>query len=972
MELDPWAQNPISELVAIPQMTAEEPLDEWNKHRREFRCHLCSYSTKSNGNIESHYLATHDISRDQAVVGIVKVDQRSEDVVKSVGNVVQGENNSFAELNRSLAAITDVKMAGGSEGPSAAPGNGNGLIQIVPESILLKEEAAGEDEGSHYRRNWTCCVPGCKPSKDHRYTFPKDDKKSGLWLSACKMERQHSPKDPRICSKHFESDAFIEGTSKLKKDAIPTLNLPGGDAVKNRADEILKAVAGLERTGHPKREPLPDKPTALTTWSPLSATNPLTKCEAVLEDEFEQKPSSGDALGEGMDLDMVVEEEMDIKGEESHLDEEGFDTKEEPDMDGEYDDFGPHDDFEGGLAEDIDLEEDLWQPKAKIQSKNSIRSLMRCARGADKKDDKDAKIRMLEEANTMLRKKVHNLQMKTLKMQKAKKEKKTPKENTVKVWVREYITKHRSATWANFIMESNTKGKDISKGRVTREFTDEEMLKAIGLRRISKKAYNYLRDNGLCPLPGMTTLRSYAQRHPECDIPTVGEYVRPTESKKKVYKGKADDVTSGSDVNPCGRCGKNLAKKAQLHQHLAEVHGDERARKMQCKVCDKWLSNDTIMVGHQNMHMGIKPVKCTFCDRSYQNVGNMKTHCKEAHAEEWKAERGKRISQGRAASKPCQKCGMQFPLLHDLNQHLAEIHEDPEARELQCQTCEKWLSSKLKLKNHMRIHTGERPFQCNFCPMSFLSEGTMYGHQKERHPEDWETNKEQIKARNNEERKRKMRESYRDGKRKKRTSTLIYGNGNGEAPILDEETGMVNEDLFQCDFCDKAFITKTYLLAHQKEVHEQELKDKQWKQRTACKASDNPCTQCGKNFPLKSVLNEHLAEVHDDSAAMKLQCNMCRKWLGSKLLLDNHIRTHTGEKPFKCDFCPKTFTSNKAMGFHRKQMHHEEWEANKEQIMARKQALANAKRYKATKKDDCGKDNGEVTILDEETGMIFN
>ena len=353
-------------------------------------------------------------------------------------------------------------------------------------------------------------------------------------------------------------------------------------------------------------------------------------------------------------------------------------------------------------------------------------------------------------------------------------------------------------------------------------------------------------------------------------------------------------------------------------------------------------------------------------------MGNMKTHCKEAHAEEWKAERGKRISQGRAASKPCQKCGMQFPLLHDLNQHLAEIHEDPEARELQCQTCEKWLSSKLKLKNHMRIHTGERPFQCNFCPMSFLSEGTMYGHQKERHPEDWETNKEQIKARNNEERKRKMRESYRDGKRKKRTSTLIYGNGNGEAPILDEETGMVNEDLFQCDFCDKAFITKTYLLAHQKEVHEQELKDKQWKQRTACKASDNPCTQCGKNFPLKSVLNEHLAEVHDDSAAMKLQCNMCRKWLGSKLLLDNHIRTHTGEKPFKCDFCPKTFTSNKAMGFHRKQMHHEEWEANKEQIMARKQALANAKRYKATKKDDCGKDNGEVTILDEETGMIFN
>ena len=39
------------------------------------RCHLCNYSTKSKDNIDAHYLATHDISRDQAVVGFVKIDQ---------------------------------------------------------------------------------------------------------------------------------------------------------------------------------------------------------------------------------------------------------------------------------------------------------------------------------------------------------------------------------------------------------------------------------------------------------------------------------------------------------------------------------------------------------------------------------------------------------------------------------------------------------------------------------------------------------------------------------------------------------------------------------------------------------------------------------------------------------------------------------------------------------------------------------
>ena len=980
MELGTGNKNPIPDSVGILQTMAEEPLAEWKKERREFRCHLCSYSTNSKDNVEAHYLATHDISRDQAVVGIVKVDQRPEDVVKSLGNVVQGENVSYAELNRGIAEITEGKLSGGSEpeGTSMSPGNGNGMIQIVPESILLKEEAAGEDEKPHYNRNWTCCVPGCKPSKDHRYTFPKDGDRSDLWFSACKMERKNSPKDPRICSKHFGSDAFVkrEGTSKLQKNAMPTLNLPGEDAAKDRADELLKAVADSERSGPHKTER--DESTALTTWSPLPPKDPLTKCEAVLEDEFEHRPSSG----EGMELDMVVEEEMDIKKEESHLD-EGFDTKEETDMDGECDDFGPHDNFE----EDIDLKEDLWdidikedqrQVKATKLSNYQVSNLLR-----SKNVDKDAKIRLLEETSKQLRKKVHSLQGEKIRLQNRVKANKTPKENTVKLWVRDFITKHRSATWANFIMESNT-NQGISRGRVTKEFTDEEILKAIGLRRISKKAYNYMRDNGLCPLPGNSTLRRYALQHPEHDIPTIGEYVRPTESKKNVSVSKVNNATPGSVVNPCGRCGKNFVKKAQLLEHLAEVHGDERARRMQCKVCDKWLSGDKNMKGHQNMHMGIKPVKCIFCDRSYQNAGNMKTHCKEAHAEQWKAERGKRISQGRAASKPCHLCGLQFPLLHDLYQHLAELHEDPEARELQCQTCGKWLSSKLKLKNHMRTHTGERPFQCNFCHMSFLSDNSMYTHQKDRHPEDWEANKEQIKARNNEERKRKMRESFRDGTRKStrgttyrkagrpRKFTSTYGNDDGEAPILDEETGMINEDLLQCDFCDKAFITKKYLLAHQKKEHEQELKDKQWKQRTAGKASDNPCPQCGENFPLKSVLNEHLAEIHDDSAAMKLQCHMCSKYLGSKVMLDNHIRTHTGERPFKCDFCPKTFTSNKAMGFHRKEIHHEEWEANKEQIIARKLALASAKRYMVTKKDDCGKDNGEVAILDESTGMIFN
>ena len=664
-----------------------------------------------------------------------------------------------------------------------------------------------------------------------------------------------------------------------------------------------------------------------------------------------------------IDLDMVVDmeevelrEQMNFKAEDmdgkedladDELDAVGYDNKFAPkveleeceDNDEEEEKMGPNkdevdEDFEPDENDDSEDNDDDGDWTEKVDSKDDIWEEVKGFKGGTKNKVKREfngyKDSPKQPLIMELRKEIKNLRATLHRCRQQKQAMKTPKEAKIKKWVREYITEHHSRVWANFICDDKSDRAGC--------FTEQEILKAIGLRRISKKAYNYMRDNKLCPLPGNATMKNWINNHPEWDIPTQGEYVRPKESKVK----GSGNISDGTTVNPCGQCGKNFTQKALLFEHLAVVHGDEKIRKrMQCNVCDKWLSSDKRMKGHQNMHMGLKTYKCTFCDRTYQNQGNMAAHRKQAHAAEWKELRGKLTSQGRKSSKPCQTCGIHLSSIAELNQHMAEVHGDTQAKETQCQTCGKWTMSKIKLKDHMRTHTGERPYTCDFCPQSFMSKGTQSAHLKEKHPVEWDLYKDQIKARNRIEGNLKMREAHANRKLgkpgfapyaggwKRSVSHNTNVKSDGEVPILDEATGMVNEDVFKCDICDKAYITKDYMLAHQKKVHKDEWQEQVYKRRIASKTTSNPCPLCGADLPVAALLNKHLAEVHDDPVAMQLQCTTCKKWLGSKQLLENHMTTHSDERPYKCDFCPKRYKTNKQMGFHRKEVHHEEWEANK-------------------------------------------
>ena len=138
-----------------------------------------------------------------------------------------------------------------------------------------------------------------------------------------------------------------------------------------------------------------------------------------------------------------------------------------------------------------------------------------------------------------------------------------------------------------------------------------------------------------------------------------------------------------------------------------------------------------------------------------------------------------------------------------------------------------------------------------------------------------------------------------------------------------QESEQASRKLYKCDFCSKEFITVSRLKRHVM-THTEEQPYK--------------CTLCEMVFNEKDNAISHIAshgianpealimpmlkdEASNAQGAGKHTCEYCDKRFISPWKLKRHKSVHTGQKPFYCVVCNKTFTEKNKLENHLKASH---------------------------------------------------
>ncbi|XP_068032253.1 zinc finger protein 131 isoform X3 [Anomalospiza imberbis] len=175
-------------------------------------------------------------------------------------------------------------------------------------------------------------------------------------------------------------------------------------------------------------------------------------------------------------------------------------------------------------------------------------------------------------------------------------------------------------------------------------------------------------------------------------------------SFKLFYHFKEHMKTHSSENYKCDICNKRYLRESALKQHLTCYHLDEGG-------------------ASKKQRPGKKIHVCQYCDKQFDHFGHFKEHLRKHTGE-----------------KPfeCPNCHERFARNSTLKGHLTACQSGAGAKKgrkklYECQVCNSVFNSWDQFKDHLVIHTGDKPNHCTLCDLWFMQGSELRRHLKERH-----------------------------------------------------------------------------------------------------------------------------------------------------------------------------------------------------------------------------------------------